>query len=179
MGTFARLETERLIMRLPEAADVAVLEEMHTDPEVMRYLIVIGKAAGIQAAWRTVALLVGHWHLVGYGPWVVLEKGTGQVVGRVGLWNPPGWPGLEVNWMIRRSCWGRGFATEAASAAVQYGFETVGADHLISVIRPDNARALRVAAKIGEVFERTDQIDGVEHHVYGIGRQAYLERLTV
>ncbi len=176
MAEFASLETDRLVLRPPEGSDLAVLEEMHSDPEVMRYLIVIGTSGGVQAAWRTLALQLGHWHLLGYGQWIVLEKGTGQVVGRVGLWNPPGRPGLEVSWMIRRSRWGQGFATEAARAAVRYAFETVGADRVISVIRPDNVRALRVAAKVGETFERIDQIDAIEHHVYGLGRQSY-ERL--
>src|SRR5205823_14550586 len=107
---------------------------------------------GRTAGWRTLALLIGHWHLLGYGQWAVVEKATGHVIGRAGLWNPEGGYGLEVGWVIRRSRWGQGFATEAARAAVQHGFETVGATHLISLIRPDNARSLRVAEKIGETF---------------------------
>ena len=80
--------------------------------------------------------------------------------------------GVEVGWVIRRSRWGNGFATEAAREAVRYGFEEVGADHLISIIRPDNQRSIRVAEKIGEKFERPYLVDGVESHVYGIKKSA-------
>src|SRR6185436_8257047 len=96
-------------------------------------------------AWRMLALLAGHWQLRGYGQWTVIEKSTRLVIGRVGLWNPEGWPGIEVGWVIRRSHWNHGYATEAARAAIDFGFDTVGADHLISLIRPDNARSIRVA----------------------------------
>jgi RimJ/RimL family protein N-acetyltransferase len=110
--------------------------------------------------------LSGHWHLRGYGQWTVIEKATREVIGRVGLWNPEGWPGLEVGWVIRRSRWGNGFATEAAHEAVRFAFAEVGADRLISLIPPDNARSIRVAQKIGETFEREHTLDGRTLHLY-------------
>lgn len=161
-------ETPRLVLRPPSAEDLDPFVEIHEDPEVMRFITVVGVPGGRTSAWRMLATLIGHWHLRGYGQWAVVEKATGDVIGRVGLWNPEGWPGLEVGWVIRRSRWGKGFATEAAREAVRYGFEVVGADHLISIIRPDNNRSIRVAEKIGEKYERPYLVDGVESHVYGI-----------
>jgi RimJ/RimL family protein N-acetyltransferase len=166
----ASRETPRLLLRLPEAGDLDVFLEIHGDPEVMRHITVIGQPGGRAAAWRTLALLIGHWHMLGYGEWAVVEKATGQVIGRVGLRNPEGWPAIEVGWLIRQSHWGQGFATEAAKAAIQFAFEVVGADHLISMIRPENARSIRVAENIGETFERADTIDGIEMLIYGIHR---------
>jgi len=163
-------ETSRLLLRPPEGPDLDALREIHEDPEVMRHITVVGQPTGRPAAWRMLALLIGHWHLRGYGQWTVVEKSTGDIIGRVGLWSPEGWPGLEVGWVIRRSRWGHGFATEAASEAISYGFSHVGADHLISIIRPDNARSIRVAEKIGESLERTDTLDGHRVHIYGIKR---------
>jgi RimJ/RimL family protein N-acetyltransferase len=163
-------ETERLLLRPPVAADLDPYIEIHEDPDVRRHLLVPNPPPGRAGAWRTLALLTGHWQLRGYGQWTVIEKASGDVVGRVGLWNPEGWPGLEVGWVIRRSRWNNGFATEAAREAVRFAFDDVGADHLISMISPDNERSLRVAAKLGETFEREHKTNGHVVHVYGLRR---------
>ncbi len=72
------------------------------------------------------AMFVGHWSLRGYGLWAAEERATGEFVGRIGLWNPEGWPGLEVGWLLDCACWGRGLATEGARAALAYAFTTLG-----------------------------------------------------
>jgi RimJ/RimL family protein N-acetyltransferase len=167
---FRTRETERLVLRLPAEPDLDPFREIHEDPEVIRHLTSVGTGTGRPVAWRMLAVLIGHWHLRGYGQWTVVEKATGLVVGRVGLWNPEGWPGLEVGWVIRRSHWGRGLATEAARQAIEFGFHEVGADHLVSLIRPDNPASVRVAQKIGERFERRETLDGHVVDVYGIRR---------
>jgi RimJ/RimL family protein N-acetyltransferase len=160
-------ETERLLLRPPVAGDLDALQAIHEHPDVKPHINFIG-VGGRVGGWRTLALLIGHWHLRGYGQWTVVEKATDDVIGRVGLWHPEGWPGLEVGWVIEPSRWGKGFATEAARAAVDFGFRDVGADHLISIIRRGNLRSVRVALKIGETFERTDSQDGHQVDVYGI-----------
>ena len=62
------------------------------------------------------ALFIGHWALRGYGIWVVEREGA--LIGRIGLWQPEGWPGLEVGWLLGRDAWGHGYATEAARASM-------------------------------------------------------------
>jgi RimJ/RimL family protein N-acetyltransferase len=163
-------ETERLFLRPPIVSDIDPFVEIHEDPDVVRYLSGIGQSTGRVAAWRLLALLIGHWSLRGYGQWTVIEKSTGQLVGRVGLWNPEGWPGLELGWVIRRSHWDRGFATEAARAAVAFAFDDVGADRIISMIQPDNPRSIRVALKIGETFAEARHFNGQDLHVYAMAR---------
>ena len=108
---------------------------------------------------------------------MVVEKANAQVIGRVGLWNPEGWPGLELGWIIRRTRWGHGFATEAASAALQWTWENVRTDHIISIMPPDNVASIRVAEKIGERFERKDVMNGANVHIYGIHRGANADRI--
>jgi RimJ/RimL family protein N-acetyltransferase len=115
-------------------------------------------------------MMIGHWHLRGYGQWTVVERATGEVIGRVGLWYPEGWPGVELGWIVRRERWGLGFATEAAHAALEWSWAHVDADHIISIIQPDNHRSIRVAEKIGETPERTEIVHGVESIVFGIRR---------
>ena len=164
------LETPRLVLRPPGDADASPLMDIHQNPDVMKYVLIGNPAAGIIAAWRSVALMVGHWHLRGYGQWTVVEKTDGQVVGRVGLWNPEGWPGLELGWVIRRERWGRGLATEAATAALTWTWDNVATDHVISLIQADNMRSIRVAEKLGERFERTEIVNGAVLQVYGVRR---------
>jgi RimJ/RimL family protein N-acetyltransferase len=163
-------ETARLILRPPHASDIDAFVEIREDPHVMRYMTVVGQSSGRIAGWRVLAMLIGHWQLRGYGQWTVLEKTTREVIGRVGLWNPEGWPGLEVGWVIRRARWGHGFATEAGREAIRFAFDDIRADHVISLIRPDNLRSIRVAEKLGEAFERTHIMDGIALNVYGIQR---------
>ena len=165
------LETSRLLLRMPEAADAAPLMDIHQDSEAIKRVMLTAPPGGITVAWRNIAMMIGHWHLRGYGQWTVVEKSTGTVIGRVGLWNPEGWPGIELGWIIRRARWNNGFATEAAGASLAWARANVDADRVISMIEPDNIPAIRVAEKIGERFERADALDGRSVHIYRVRRR--------
>ncbi len=156
------LETPRLVLRLPQGADAQPLLDIHEHPEVIKHVVISSTRRGITAAWSSVAMMIGHWQLRGYGQWTVIEKATGCVIGRVGLWNPEGWPGLELGWVIRHSRWGNGFATEAARASLAWAWQHVDTDHIISIIDRGNVASIRVAEKIGERFERTQEVNAVE-----------------
>jgi RimJ/RimL family protein N-acetyltransferase len=165
------LETARLVLRLPEAEDAEALMEIHHDPQAVKYVVFGAAPSGISAAWRNIAMMLGHWQLRGYGQWTVVEKRTGEVIGRVGLWHPEGWLGIDLGWIIRRSRWNNGFATAAANAALGWAWDNVATDHIISLIQPDNAPSIRVAEKIGERLERTDSMNGGNVLVYGVRRK--------
>jgi len=142
-----QLETERLILRGWRPDDFEALAAIHGDPDVMIFL------GGVQSrsdAWRSLAGLMGHWAMRGYGKWAVERKSDGAMMGRVGLINPEGWPGLEVGWTLGRPYWGKGYATEAAAAAMRYGFLTQPVDRLISCIDADNVASQEVAKRLGE-----------------------------
>src|SRR6478609_391042 len=142
-GSFTpRLETPRLVMRGWRDEDLDAHAAMSADPEVQRYLE--GVLDRVQSR-RSMAFHTGHWVLRGYGNWVVERKSDGAVLGRVGLWNPEGWFGVEVGWKLARHAWGQGYATEAATAAITWGFDHLGVDRLISVINPENSASLSVA----------------------------------
>src|SRR5207249_4364003 len=163
------IKTARLMLRPVRTDDLDALIAIHEDPEIARY-ISGNPHAGRAGAWRMLAIVCGHWYLLGYGQWAVVEAATSEVIGRVGLGNPEGWPGIELQWIISRSRWGRGFATEAAQAALSWAWDHVETDHIISIIQPDNQRSIRVAEKIGERLEGTDTLDGVGVLVYGVHR---------
>jgi RimJ/RimL family protein N-acetyltransferase len=162
-----RVETERLLLRPFEQADLGPFAEICADPEVMRF-IGSGRTLDREDAWRSMALYSGHWNLRGYGQWALVEKASGQLIGRAGLWNPEGWPGLEAGWLLRRSRWGLGFATEAGQAVLDFAFRVVRARHVISLIYPENTPSIRVAERLGERFEGTRVMYGTEVRVYGI-----------
>jgi len=142
------LETERLVLRAWKQEDFEPYARFMADADVMRYLS--GVSLSRADAWRNLAAILGHWVLRGYGMWAVERKSDGAFIGRVGLWNPEGWPGLEVGWTLGKVYWGQGYATEAARAAMAYGFLTQPVDRLISVIDPRNAPSQAVATRLGE-----------------------------
>src|SRR5262249_27534105 len=129
-------------------------------------------------AWRSMALMLGHWQLRGYGLWAVEDRASGVMIGRIGCWNPEGWPGLEGGWMLRRQYWGRGFATEGARAALCYAFTHLGSRHVISLIRAANAASIRVAERLGERLESRIELNGHEALVYGVTREDW-ERASI
>ena len=143
-----RLLTERLLLRGYEPRDVAADAAVARDPEVQRHL---GGVKDDYAAFTVLATHAGHWALRGYGEWVVERREDGAFLGRVGLWRPPGWPGLEVGWKLARAAWGGGYATEAARAAIGWAWTTQDVEELISLIVPDNAASQRVAERLGHV----------------------------
>ena len=137
------------------------------DHEVMRSL---GRPGGLsrEDAWREMAFLAGHWELKGFGHWALEERASGGLVGRAGLLEPEGWPGLEVGWMVARPRWGRGYAGEAARAAMAWAASDLGAGHVISLIADENARSQRVAEKLGMAVEGRATVRGTELRVYGV-----------
>jgi RimJ/RimL family protein N-acetyltransferase len=161
------LETPRLKLRGFRHDDLDAYAEMCADPEVMQF-IGNGQTVDRNQAWRNMAMVTGHWQLRGYGLWAVEEQSTGAMIGRIGLWNPEGWPQLEVGWTLRRAYWGQGFATEAALVAVNYAVSVLKEQHLISLIKPGNQASIRVAKRLGEELEGTFELHGETVLVYGM-----------
>jgi RimJ/RimL family protein N-acetyltransferase len=166
------LTTERLVLRAFGLDDLDAYAAMTADPVTMRYLGE-GKPLDRAGTWRVIAIILGHWDLCGYGIWAMVERATGRLIGRAGLYRPEGWPGLEAVWSVARERWGQGYATEAGRAVLGYAFEVVGAEHVISAIHPLNAASIRVAEKLGEAFEYATSIEGRERAVYGLSRQKW------
>jgi RimJ/RimL family protein N-acetyltransferase len=159
------IETERLVMRPWREQDLDPYAELCADPEVMRY-IGSGRTLDRDEAWRQIALSVGHWDLRGYGLWAVETKTEGSFIGRVGLWQPEGWPGLELGWALARSHWGHGYATEAGRASMEFAWTTVEAGELISLIQPANTASRRVAERLGMKVSRREMLGADEVLVY-------------
>jgi RimJ/RimL family protein N-acetyltransferase len=134
------------------------MARINRDPEVTRYL---GAPAGIAAS--TPAFLAGavaHWDEYGFGFWAVesiAPADEGAFLGFIGMAHPtflePLAARVELGWRLGRRAWGRGLATEGATAARDHAFDAVGIDELISIIHPENRRSQRVAKKLGMSIE--------------------------
>jgi len=163
------LQTERLVMRGFRDEDLDAWAEICADGEVTRWVGEGEHGLSREDAWRRMAYVVGHWALRGYGNWALLERDTGELVGRAGLLRPENWPGLEVGWLVAHSRWGRGYAPEAGRAAIDWARDELGADHVISLIEDANERSARVAEKLGMRVEgRTRIVNGkYEVRIFG------------
>ncbi len=142
------LETARLILRIPRMEDFEGYAELNGDEEAARY---IGGHMVRAAAWRKFLQQPGAWVVQGFGMFSVIEKASGEWLGQIGPWKPDGWPGNEVGYAFRRAVWGRGFATEAAVAAIDWAFANLGWAEMIHCIDPANAPSQRLAQRLGSV----------------------------
>ena len=147
------IETARLRMRGHRIDDLDDCVAMRADPEVMRHLG--GKQSSREESWSRILRYAGLWALLGYGYWAVEEKASGRFVGDVGFADfkrtlTPSFDGApELGWTLALWSHGRGFATEAAQAAINWGSAHFGPVRTVCLIHPDNAASLRVAEKCG------------------------------
>ena len=140
------LETARLVLRIPQASDFDRYAETLGNEDAARY---IGGHVTRAAAWRRFLQMPGAWALHGFAMFSVIEKARGLWVGQAGPWRPEGWPGNEIGWTFHPDAWGKGYATEAATAAADYAFDVLGWDNIIHCIDPANASSQRVATRLG------------------------------
>jgi RimJ/RimL family protein N-acetyltransferase len=162
------LRTERLNLRPFRESDLDDYARICADPEVVRH---VGTPFSRAEAWLHIATMLGHWQLRGFGMWAVEDRCSSALIGRIGFYEPEGWPGLELGWMLARNWWGQGLATEGAGAALAFAFATLRKSHVISLIRPDNIASIRIAEKLGERPQGCSRALGAEALVYGIRRE--------
>ena len=121
------------------------------DPTQTRFL---AGPSDRRAAWRTFAAQTGTWFLNGGGWWAVEKRDDGAVVGTVGaFFRETAETVVELGWMLYPAYWARGFATEAAKAALQYALDTHGARPIVAHIAPDNVASIAVSKHLGMTYE--------------------------
>ncbi len=144
------LRTERLLLRPWHDADTAAFAELAADAAVMEFLRALPDLAACEA-WVAQARL--HWRQHRFGQWVVELPGEAPFIGVVGLaqvaYHAHFTPAVEVAWRLARAHWGRGYAGEAARAALDYGFDTLRLDEIVAVTVPGNWRSRRVMERLG------------------------------
>lgn len=170
------LETERLILRPPAREDFEAWAAFHADAEVTEFL---GGPIPHAMAWRTICTMAGAWTINGFAMFSVIEKATGRWVGRLGPWQPEGWPGPEVGWGLAREAWGKGYAVEGSAAAIDWAFDALGWSEVIHAIEPANHRSQAVARRLGSRLVRAGVLPApfsVEVQIWGQTREEWLAR---
>lgn len=165
------LETERLILRHLETDDLDNLYALYRDPEMRRYFP-DGTLTYAETKEEVAWFLNGHPKHPELGLWATVVKETHQFIGRCGLlpWTLDGIFEVEVAYMIDKTVWGHGYGTEAAQAILEYGFDSLNLTRLICLIDHENVSSIKVAEKIGMVFEREGEDEYGPFHLYSISK---------
>lgn len=142
------IETKRLILRrVDPERDFEALAETMADENTVRYLGT--KPMSRNDAWRSMAVVMGHWEIRGYGFFSLESKETGEWVGRVGPWYPEGWPDREIGWTIAPRHLRKGYGAEAARASIDYAFNVLGWEKVIHLIMEGNEASVALAKSVG------------------------------
>lgn len=161
-STEPRIETARLVLRLPRREDFERYAELFAHEEATRFIGGVMSRAG---AWRRFLQMPGAWAVQGFAMFSVIDKASGRWLGQAGPWQPEGWPGTEVGWAFHPDAWGKGYATEAAQAGVDYAFEVLGWSEVIHCIDAGNVASQAVARRLGSQVRRHVRLPGVEVEV--------------
>jgi len=138
--------TARLTLTPPIASDFEDFAALQADARVMRML---GGAQPRAVAWRTFTQTAGSWAIHGFGFFMVREREGGRFVGRIGCHRPEGWPGPEVGWGLAYDAQGKGYATEAAAACMDFAVGQLGWTEVIHCIETANTPSAAVAQRLG------------------------------
>ncbi len=171
------IESKRLILRVPRREDFERYAELVSDAEATHH---IGGALTRGDAWRRFLQMPGAWTVQGFAMFSLIEKSTGLWVGQAGPWQPEGWPGTEVGYVLHPDAWGKGYATEACTAAIDWAFDTLGWSEVIHCIAPANTASQAVAKRLGSKMLGKAQLppplDAHECDMWGQTREQWRAR---
>lgn len=174
-----RLETERLVLREFLEGDRAPFAALNADARVMEHF---PNALTREESDKLVDRIGRHWAEDGLGLWAVERRDDGAFLGFTGL-APPRFeaaftPCVEVGWRLAAEAWGHGYATEAAKAALAFGFEVRGLEEILSWTVPANLRSRAVMERIGMTRDAADDFDHPSIAVGSPLRRHVLYRIT-
>jgi ribosomal-protein-alanine N-acetyltransferase len=165
------LATERLLLRPFALEDLDALAAIYGDPVVMHF---IGKGARTREETRSaIERMQAHWARERFGMWAAVERRTGVLAGRVGLQRLDGGPEVELGYILARSFWGTGLATEAGAASLRFGFEEAGLERVVAIANPANGASRRVMEKLGFRYEKDAHFYATDVVYYALGREAW------
>lgn len=173
------LDTGRLTLRRPRPDDLEqYCVRIYGDPAVMRMLPGGRPLALPEARLRAQTNLLGHWERHGFGPWLVIERGSAQLLGHCGLRFWPKTTDVEVLYALAPGAWGKGYATEAARRAVAIGFECLALGRLIAGAAVGNAGSIRVLTKLGMRPWQRREFHGLDLQMFRLDRAEWTAEAT-
>ena len=164
----ATIETSRLILRPFELGDVQAALAWFGDPIVMRFTPT-GADTSIEQTKARVANYQEHQTAHGFSRWIMLDRRLGRPIGDSGLLELQEYGWIDLGFRLAQSSWGKGLATEAASAWVRAAFHDFHIDRLISFVHPGNVASIRVLEKLGFHAAGQDTIMGMHSILFSLG----------
>ena len=174
MTQFPSLQTSHLTLYPLQPEDAEVLCRIYQSEGVLRYFP-NPVPPPLEKVQRFIAGQQTHWEKHGYGNWGVFPDGEREIIGWAGLQFLPELGETEVGFLLDRPFWGKGYATEAAQASLQFGVEHFNLDHIIALVHPDNIASQRVIEKCGMTYLETLSLWGIELMRYRIECSRLLE----
>jgi RimJ/RimL family protein N-acetyltransferase len=166
----SEIQTPRLKLRKFVTEDAESLYRIFSDPAVIRF-IGTGEPATRQETHLALESIIRHWQLHGFGRWAITDLETGKLVGCGGLRSLFGTP--ELVYLFAQGSWGRGLATEVATAILTYGFRQKHFPRVVAITKPGNLASIRVMQKLGMDFEKEAQYYGFDVVQYAIERDRF------
>lgn len=156
-----QIETSNLCLTPLQAEDAGVLHRIYQSPGVLTYFPNPVPPA-LERVQRFIAGQQAHWEKYGYGNWAIRLADGPEITGWAGLQYLPELDETEVGYLLDRPYWGKGYATEAARASLEFGFKNFELDHIIALVHPENLASQRVIEKCGMAYVDTLPLWGIE-----------------
>ena len=166
------VETARLYLRRFDSGDLDAFAAMNADADVIRY-IGDGKPQTRSQTQMRLNAILDHWDHHGFGLCAIVDKATHEFIGFCGLQYLNSTSEIEIGYRLAKEFWGRGIATEAASASLKYGFDELGLDRIVAVVHPENVVSQRVIQKIGLQYVKDARFYNSELKYFAIVRQDF------
>ncbi len=166
---YPAIETDRLFLRMFEAKDLEAVYALFNDSEVQKYL-----SPKNRRTRRQLEVLLEknfrYWNDKGFGLWCVTEKRIGEMIGYCGFQRFDKSEDVEIVFGFLKENWGRGFATEAATACLKFGFEKLYFKKIFAATNPENIASLRVLEKTEMTFLKKEFHYEMETVIYSISK---------
>jgi len=168
----SEIKTNRLFLRQFGKKDLDAYSRIMGDREVGRWFPK-GDGYTREEAERSLDSILHHWTKHGFGIWAMTDKEKKILLGRCGLNLIVETSEVELDFVVARDCWGRGYATEAATAALEFGFGILKLDRIIALSRPENTASRRVIEKMGMTYRKEAEYWGIVCAYYDIPKADY------
>lgn len=154
------VESERLYLRRFKTDDAGLMSRIYSDAEVMKY-IGRGGPADLQQTSDMLNAFIESYDMNGYGIMAVIEKHSGKLIGHCGFNLLKMISEVEIAYLLSKEYWGKGYATEIAEAALEYGFNVLKLKKIIALAYPENSASINVIKKLGMKSEGLKEFYGI------------------
>ena len=161
----AKIETNRLILRPLELSDAEAAFGWFGDPVVMRFTPT-GPDKSIEETKTRLVAFMDHQQLHGFSKWLVLDRNSEVAIGDSGLLVLQDYGWIDLGFRFAQQYWGKGLATEAASAWIRAAFDELNLKRLGAFVHPENVASIRVLEKVGFREERREKVMGMDSIVF-------------